>query len=143
MMIKALAQAKRGYSKGEVPVGCVITFNNQIIAQAYNQPITTNDPTAHAEIVALRKAGDYLKNYRLLNTTLYVTLEPCAMCVGAMIHARIQRVVFAADDPKTGMICSCGTLLNAKGMNHTIAWERGILQAESARLLKKFFKKRR
>lgn len=142
-MTEALAQAMCGYLKGEVPVGCVITLNDDIIAQAYNQPITTNDPTAHAEIVALRSAGKHLKNYRLLNTTLYATLEPCAMCVGAMVHARIKRLVFAADDPKTGMICSCGMLLNAKGITHTIEWEKGILKDESATLLKQFFRKRR
>jgi len=142
-MAEALAQATQGYSKKEVPVGCVITLNDQIIAQAYNQPITTNDPTAHAEIVALRQAGKQLKNYRLLNTTLYVTLEPCAMCVGAMIHARIKRLVFAADDPKTGMVCSCGTLLNTKGINHAIVWDKGILKNQSTILLKNFFKERR
>jgi tRNA(adenine34) deaminase len=142
-MAEALVLAKQAYSMGEVPVGCVITLNNQIIASAYNQPITTNDPTAHAEILALRQAGKHLNNYRLLGTTLYVTLEPCAMCVGAMIHARIKRLVFATCDLKTGMVCSCGTLLNSKGINHLIEWQKGVLENESATLLRNFFRERR
>jgi tRNA(adenine34) deaminase len=142
-MAKALALANQAYLSGEVPIGCIMTRNDQIIAEAYNQPISRNDPTAHAEILALRQAGEHLHNYRLIDTTLYVTLEPCAMCVGAMIHARIKRLVFAASDPKTGMVLSCGALLNAKGINHSIIWEKGVLENESSALLKKFFKEKR
>lgn len=142
-MAEALTLAEDAYDQGEVPVGCVITLSDDIIAKAYNQPIKQNDPTAHAEILALRQAGLHLNNYRLTNTTLYVTLEPCAMCLGAMIHARIHRLVFAAHDPKTGMVCSCGTLLDAAHFNHHIQWKAGILTDKSSQLLKRFFSERR
>jgi tRNA(adenine34) deaminase len=138
-----LRMAEQAAAQNEVPVGCLITYQHQIIAQAYNQSIACHDPTAHAEILALRQAGQYLKNYRLLHTTLYVTLEPCAMCIGAMIHARIQRLVFAAPDSKTGMVVSGGKLLAPAYCNHRIEYISGVLAEQSSLLLKQFFKNRR
>lgn len=142
-MARALALAKLAYACDEVPVGAVIVQNNQIIGEGFNQPITLHDPTAHAEIIALREAAKCLNNYRCVNTTLYVTLEPCAMCIGAMIHARIQRLVFAAKDPKTGAVCSVAHLIDAEFFNHQIRWEQGFYAKESAELLQAFFQHRR
>lgn len=140
---KALALAKHAEKKGEVPVGAVLVLDNQSIGRGFNQPITKNDPTAHAEIIALREGAKTIGNYRLLNTTLYVTLEPCAMCVGAMLHARIKRLVFGAHDPKTGAIESIVRLLDEKKLNHHISYTGGILATECGRLLSTFFKERR
>ncbi|MEY4768417.1 MAG: hypothetical protein RL637_1056 [Pseudomonadota bacterium] len=142
-MAYALKLAETGQQLGEVPVGAVIVFENQKIAQAWNQPIATNDPTAHAEIVAIRQAGCFLGNYRLLNTTLYVTLEPCLMCIGAIIHSRIQRLVFATTDPKRGAVCSALQLSNLSFLNHQVIWQQGILEIECSQLLQNFFKARR
>ncbi|MCK4608043.1 MAG: tRNA adenosine(34) deaminase TadA [Gammaproteobacteria bacterium] len=142
-MEQAIALATEAACKQEVPVGAVLVLDNIIIAKGYNQPIATPDPTAHAEIVALRAGAKYLNNYRLLNTTLYVTLEPCAMCVGAMLHARIKRLVFGAYDPKGGAIQSVIKLLDTKQFNHRIEYEGGILAPECGRLLSDFFKAKR
>ena len=142
-MALAIEQAKLAEQINEVPVGAVLVQDNQLIVSAHNQPISNNDPTAHAEIQLLRAAGKKLNNYRLPNTTLYVTLEPCTMCLGAMIHARISRVVFGAYDQKTGVCGSCQDLSTSKCFNHSIETEGGILADECKQLLQKFFKKRR
>jgi len=128
---------------GEVPVGAVIIKNNTLVSSGSNQPIATQDPSAHAEIVALRNAGHHLANYRLPETTLYVTLEPCAMCLGAIVHARVQRLVFGAYDPKSGMVCSTLNLLDVGQFNHHLDWIGGIMQEECSQLLKSFFRSRR
>ena len=139
----AITEANIAQDKCEVPVGSIIIQNNQIIAKAHNCPISKNDPTAHAEIEALRKAGKKLQNYRLAKTTLYVTLEPCAMCLGAMIHARIDRVVFGASDPKSGVCGSTIDLLSESIFNHQISVSAGVLEHECKNILQSFFKLRR
>lgn len=142
-MWAALEQASKAQALGEVPVGAIVTQNNIIIGRGYNCPITTNDPTAHAEVMALRDTGQRLKNYRLLNCTLYVTLEPCAMCIGALFHARIERLVFAAHDPKTGV---CGSVIDLPAetrLNHHMRVDQGILAEEARQQLKHFFSQRR
>ncbi len=142
-MLEALALAQRAWDAGEVPVGAVVVKNNEIIGRGFNQPITSNDPTSHAEIVALRDASQHLKNYRLVDCELYVTLEPCMMCVGAMLHARLKRVVFGASDPKTG---ACGSVINLpteEKLNHHATFEGGVLSDECSAMLKAFFQARR
>ena len=139
----ALNEANLAMDENEIPVGAVLVKNDKLIAQSHNRPIIKNDPTAHAEIELLRKAGEQQKNYRLIGSTLYVTLEPCAMCFGAMIHARIERIVFGASDPKTGVCGSCINLNEEKIFNHKISIARGILEEESSKLLRLFFKSRR
>ena len=142
-MALAIEQAKKAEGLVEVPVGAVLVQDDKLITQAHNQPISTNDPTAHAEIELLRSAGKKLNNYRLPNTTLYVTLEPCTMCLGAIIHARIARVVFGAYDEKTGVCGSCIDLSTSKWFNHSIEIQGGVLADECKNLLQQFFKKRR
>jgi len=142
-MALAIEQAKLAEKMEEVPVGAVLVQDNQLIASAHNQPISNNDPTAHAEIQLLRAAGKQLNNYRFPDTTLYVTLEPCTMCLGAMIHARVSRIVFGAYDQKTGVCGSCQDLSTSKCFNHSIETEGDILADECKQLLQKFFKKRR
>uniref|UniRef100_UPI0034DE3FB3 tRNA adenosine(34) deaminase TadA n=1 Tax=Candidatus Thiodubiliella endoseptemdiera TaxID=2738886 RepID=UPI0034DE3FB3 len=142
-MALAIQQAKLAEKIDEVPVGAVLVQDGQLIAQAHNQPIKNNDPTAHAEIQLLRQAGKKLGNYRLPNTTLYVSLEPCTMCLGAMIHARVSRIVFGAYDEKTGVCGSCQDLSKSDCFNHTIEVEGGILADECRDLLQQFFKHRR
>lgn len=142
-MIRALELARVAKEKSEVPVGAVLTLNDQIIAEGCNQPITQNDPTAHAEVMTLRSAGEKLGNYRLVNTTLYTTLEPCCMCAGAIVHARVKRVVFAAQDLRAGAAGSVFNLLNEDKLNHACCVEYGLLAEESGALLKHFFKERR
>jgi len=142
-MAIAIEQAKKASQLGEVPVGAVLTLNDKLVAQAHNQPISTNDPTAHAEIQLLRIAGMELKNYRLPNSTLYVTLEPCAMCLGAMIHARVSRVVFGAYDEKTGVCGSCADLSNSPYFNHSLDITGGVLADDCKNLLQDFFIQRR
>jgi tRNA(adenine34) deaminase len=142
-MALAIEQAKLAEKINEVPVGAVLVQDDQLIASAHNQPITNHDPTAHAEIQLLRAAGKQLNNYRLPNTTLYVTLEPCTMCLGAMIHARVSHVVFGAYDQKTGVCGSCQDLSTSECFNHTIDIDGGVLVDECKQLLQKFFKKRR
>ena len=139
----AIIEANIAKDKGEVPVGSIIVQNNQIIAKAHNCPISKNNPTAHAEIEALRKAGKKLLNYRLPKTTLYVTLEPCAMCLGAMIHARIERVVFGASDLKSGVCGSSANLLSESFFNHMIKVSGGVLERDCQKIIKSFFKARR
>jgi len=139
----AIIEAKFAQSVGEIPVGAVLIKDGALIAKSYNQSILTNDPSAHAEVQVLRKAGKKLKNYRLLGTTLYVTLEPCAMCLGAIMHARISKVIYGANDPKSGVCGSCGDLIRANFFNHKIKVTGGILKDECKLLLKKFFSSRR
>ena len=139
----AIIEANIAKGKGEVPVGSIIVQDNQIIAKAHNCPISKNDPTAHAEIEVLRKAGEKLHNYRLPKTTLYVTLEPCSMCLGAMIHARIDRVVFGASDPKSGVCGSTIDLSTESIFNHQISVSGGVLEHECKNILQSFFKLRR
>lgn len=142
-MEQALLLARLAEQKGEVPVGAVLTSQYKIVSQGHNQPIALNDPTAHAEIIAIRQAGQLLQNYRLVNTTLYVTLEPCTMCVGAMLHARIGRLVFAASDPKTGACGGRFHLLEDGLHHHRIQVESGLYEDQAKALLQNFFKQRR
>ena len=142
-MRHALKLAENAEAAGEVPVGAVLVKDNQIIAEGWNLPITDHDPTAHAEIRCLQQAGRALKNYRLLDTTLYVTLEPCAMCAGAMVHSRIGRVVFGAFDAKTGAAGSVLDLLQLPQFNHQVAVTSGVLADDCAAQLSNFFKRRR
>jgi len=139
----ALNEAKLAMNENEIPVGAVLVKNGKVIAKTHNQPIKKNDPTAHAEIQLLRKAGEQQKNYRLIGSTIYVTLEPCTMCFGAMVHARIDRIVFGASDPKTGVCGSCMNLNEEKFFNHKISITGGVLEEESSELLRLFFKSRR
>jgi tRNA(adenine34) deaminase len=139
----ALEQANMAKSAGEVPVGAVLVANDQVIATGHNQPITQNDPSGHAEMLALRAAGQALGNYRLPDTTLYVTLEPCMMCSGAIMHARVSRLVYGARDPKTGCVHSVLNLFDNQQLNHHTIVEGGILENQCAQVLKDFFKERR
>jgi tRNA(adenine34) deaminase len=139
----AIKQAIKAQEEGEVPVGAILVKNGLLVAEAHNQPISTNDPTAHAEIQLLRTAGSKLKNYRLPGASLYVTLEPCAMCLGAIMHARIERLIFGAYDPNTGVCGSSENLIDANCFNHKINLVSGVLENESKQLLKKFFISRR
>ena len=142
-MREALLLAAHAAALGEVPVGAVVVKDGQIIGRGFNQSITSNDPTTHAEIVALRDASQRLKNYRLVDCDLFVTLEPCMMCVGAMLHARVKRVVFGARDPKTG---ACGSVINLPAeekLNHHATFEGGVLSDECSVILKAFFQARR
>jgi len=142
-MRRALGLAERAQGMGEVPVGAVLVREDDVIGEGWNCPISTRDPTAHAEIVALRAAGARIGNYRLLDTTLYVTLEPCVMCMGALAHARIKRLVFGATDPKRGAAGSVLQLAGAEFLNHRIDAEGGVLAEECGRLLNAFFRERR
>jgi tRNA(adenine34) deaminase len=142
-MAAALAEANQAAERGEVPVGAVLVFDNRIIARAGNRTIADCDPTAHAEIVALRAAAKMLENYRLLGSILYVTIEPCAMCCGAMIQARIARLVYGADDPKGGAVRSCFSVLDHPQLNHRVAVTSGVLADDSAAILKTFFSAKR
>ncbi|MBI3230067.1 MAG: tRNA adenosine(34) deaminase TadA [Burkholderiales bacterium] len=142
-MHEALAQAQLAWNEGEVPVGAVVVKDGAIIARGYNQPINGHDPTAHAEITALRQAAQILGNYRLPGCELFVTLEPCAMCAGAMMHARLARVVYGAPDPKTGVAGSVLNLFAQEQLNHHTAVESGVLADECSTLLKNFFAHRR
>jgi tRNA(adenine34) deaminase len=142
-MQAALAEARLAAEADEVPIGAVLVHNGEIIARGHNRVLRDLDLTAHAEIVAMRAAAQALGNYRLLGCTLYVTLEPCAMCAGAMIHARLDRLVFAAADPKAGAAGSVLTVLNHPQLNHQMLAEQGMLAEESADLLRTFFRQRR
>lgn len=139
----ALALAERAAGEGEVPVGAVLVRDGESLGQGWNRPILDHDPSAHAEIVALREAAARTKNYRLPGTTLYVTLEPCAMCAGAIIHARVARLVFAAWDPKAGAVTSVYDLIARPRLNHTVTWTGGVLESDSAQRLRDFFRARR
>ena len=142
-MRRAIDLAKRGSEQDEVPVGAVLVKGNQIVGEGWNQPIGNSDPSAHAEIMALRAAGQSLNNYRLLDTTLYVTLQPCVMCAVAIMHARVARVVFGATDPKAGAAGSVVNLFAEKKLNHHVEVEGGLLAAECGALLTEFFQSKR
>ena len=142
-MRAALAEAKIAASAGEVPVGAVLVRKGKIVARGLNRPVQDSDPTAHAEIMALRAAATAEKNYRLAGSTLYVTLEPCPMCVGAMLHARIDRLVFGAYDPKSGAAGSVMDLCDERRLNHRIEVNGGLLEDQCGGLLQRFFAKRR
>lgn len=142
-MSEALAEARAAAEAGEVPIGAVVVHEDRIVARGQNRTLRAVDPTAHAEVVALRAAAEALGNYRLNGCTLYVTLEPCAMCAGAMIHARLDRLVFAAPDPKTGACGSVLDVLNHPRLNHQMQVEQGVLAEECAALLRNFFRQRR
>jgi tRNA(adenine34) deaminase len=142
-MQHALILAERAQVHGEVPVGAVVIRDNEIIGEGWNQPIGTFDPTAHAEIVALRDAARRLGNYRLPDTTLYVTLEPCAMCSGAILHARVARVVYGATDPRAGAAGSVFDILTTERLNHRVAVTGGVAASQATACLHRFFKARR
>ena len=142
-MQEALEEARRGLAEGEVPVGAVLVLNGEVIGRGRNEPIGRNDPTAHAEIVALREGARKVGDYRLTGATLYVTLEPCVMCCGALVAARIERVVFGAEDPKAGAAVSLYRLLDDPRLNHRAAVTGGVLSGECGALLQQFFKQKR
>ena len=139
----ALAEAESRYRRGEVPVGAVLVREGNILAQAHNSPISTNDPSAHAEMLVLRKAGEILGNYRMAGTELYVTIEPCIMCAGAIVHARVERVIFGARDPKCGAVVSLYNVLDDKRLNHQVKITEGILKEECGEIISRFFKEKR
>jgi tRNA(adenine34) deaminase len=142
-MSHALDLAEKAKLHDEVPVGAVIVLNDEIIGEGWNQPIGKHDPTAHAEIQALRMACEKMSNYRLPGATLYVSLEPCIMCAGAIVHARIQRVIFSTKEPKTGAAGSYIDIFNMDQLNHKVHCEEGLLASQSSQLLRDFFKARR
>lgn len=142
-MRRALALADRAENEGEVPIGAVVVRDGELLGEGWNQVITFQDPTAHAEIIAMRDAARMEGNYRLPGATVYVTLEPCTMCAGTMIHARIEQVIFAAKEPKAGVVCSTCSLLDEPRYNHTVRWQGGVLADESSQRLQEFFRSRR
>lgn len=142
-MRRALALADRAENEGEVPIGAVVVRDGELLGEGWNSVIAFQDPTAHAEIVALRDAARMAGNYRLPGATVYVTLEPCTMCVGAMIHARIETLVFAALEPKAGVVCSTCSLLDEPRYNHRVKWQGGVLGQASSDRLQAFFRARR
>ena len=143
LMREALVQAKKALKKGEVPIGAVVILGDEIIGRGYNQPITMKDPTAHAEIIALKEASNRLDNYRLNEAIIYTTLEPCLMCAGALVHARIKKIIFAAQDTKSGVVVNNGGLIQSEFLNHKVSFEGGILEKEASKLLKDFFLQKR
>jgi tRNA(adenine34) deaminase len=142
-MEEALRSAQRALEAGEVPVGAVVVCNGRIVGRGWNRNITDHDPTAHAEVIALREAGAAVGNHRLEDCTLFVTIEPCAMCAGALVHARVKRLVYGADDPKAGAVRSVMQVLNHPQLNHQIEVHSGVLAGRSAEVLQTFFKSRR
>jgi len=142
-MRMALKEARKAAERGEVPVGAILVKGDKVLSRDHNRCIGLNDPTAHAEMLALRKAGKILKNYRLNNTVMYVTTEPCPMCAAAMIHSRISRLVFGTVEPKFGAVESKFSLLQDKSVNHKVEVRRGILEKECVEVLKEFFRERR
>ena len=143
LMKEALVQAKKALKKGEVPIGAVVVLGDEIIGKGHNQPITKKDPTAHAEIIALKEASNRLDNYRLNEAIIYTTLEPCLMCAGALVHARIKKIIFAAQDTKSGVVVNNGGLIQSEFLNHKVSFEGGILEKEASKLLKEFFLEKR
>lgn len=142
-MQHAYQLAERAASLGEVPVGAVLVRNDEILGEGYNQPISAQDPSAHAEIIALRQAAKKIQNYRLLDTTIYVTLEPCTMCAGAMVHARIGRLIYGANEPRAGAVTSVAQCLDQPFLNHQVKHQGGLLAIPCGNLLSEFFKARR
>jgi tRNA(adenine34) deaminase len=139
----ALAEAQKAFDKDEVPVGAVVVLEGKILARAYNNPITSRDPSAHAEMLALRQAASAIGNYRLTGALLYVTLEPCIMCAGAILHSRLARVIFGARDPKTGAAASLYEILGDARLNHQVEVIEGILREECGEILSRFFRQKR
>lgn len=142
-MRRALVLAELAASRGEVPVGAVLVLDNKIVGEGYNQLICNNDPTAHAEIIALRDAGQRFQNYRFPGARLFVTIEPCTMCAGALVHARLDEVIFAATEPKAGVLCSNLQLLDEPHFNHRLRWRGGLLADEASSVMRTFFAARR
>lgn len=142
-MRAALDQARQGLAAGEVPIGAVLVVGETVVASAFNQPISANDPTAHAEVLVLREAARMLGNYRLTDATVYVTVEPCLMCVGAMVHARVREVVYGAAEPKTGALVSTLKVLESPGLNHRFAVTSGVLEEECRSIIQEFFREKR
>lgn len=142
-MEEALREALRAQAAGEVPVGAVVVCEGRIVGRGSNRPISTHDPTAHAEIIALREAAQALGNYRLENCELFVTIEPCAMCAGAIVHARIKRLIYGADDRKAGAVCSVLTVINHERVNHKMEVQGGVLASRSMNLVQSFFRDKR
>jgi tRNA(adenine34) deaminase len=143
LMAQALAQARRALEAGEVPIGAVLVLDERVVADGFNQPIAAVDPTAHAEVVVLRGAARALGNYRLTDTTLYVTVEPCLMCVGALVHARVREVVFGAPEPRTGALVSAVRAADTPGLNHRLLFRGGVLEDECRALMQDFFREKR
>jgi tRNA(adenine34) deaminase len=139
----AMEEAREALREGEVPVGAVVVRGDEIIARAHNRSISAGDPSAHAEMLAIRKAAEYMGNYRLSGTTLYVTLEPCVMCAGALLHARVERLVFGASDPKGGAVVSLYTILSDKRLNHSVQVTGGVLGDACGEILSRFFRQKR
>ena len=142
-MRAALEQARLALAAGEVPIGAVLVSDGEIVARAFNQPIAAVDPTAHAEVLALRAAAAHIGNYRLTDTTLYVTVEPCLMCVGALVHARVREVVFGAPEPRTGALVSTLRGHEIPGLNHRFTVTGGVLEADCRELIQQFFREKR
>lgn len=142
-MKKAIELAQEAYRIGEVPVGAIVVKGEEIVGRGWNQPISNNDPSAHAEVVAIRDAAAKLVNYRIPDTTLYVTIEPCTMCLGTIVHARIARVVFGATEPKAGVLCSHSNVLESGIFNHSPDWAGGVCEAECSEIIQEFFRQRR
>ncbi len=142
-MEEALREAQRAQAAGEVPVGALVIGDGQIVGRGHNRPVSSHDPTAHAEIVALREAGQRLGNYRLAGCDLYVTVEPCAMCAGAIVHARIRRLVYGSDDPKAGAVVSVMRVLENPALNHLVQVTSGVLAGRCMEQVQAFFRERR
>jgi tRNA(adenine34) deaminase len=142
-MRAALEEARRGLAAGEVPIGAVLVIGDAIVARAFNQPITTSDPTAHAEVLVLREAARLLGNYRLTDATVYVTVEPCLMCVGALVHARVREVIYGALEPKTGALVSTLKALESPGLNHRFEVTAGVLEEDCRAIIQEFFRQKR
>jgi len=142
-MQRALELADRAAAQQEVPIGALVVRAGEVLGEGWNQVIATSDPSAHAEIVALRAAARNVGNYRLPDTTVYVTLEPCTMCAGALVHARVEKLVFAACEPRAGVVCSTCRILDEPRFNHRVRWQGGVLAAESSHRLRAFFRDRR
>jgi tRNA(adenine34) deaminase len=142
-MRAALDEARRGFAAGEVPVGAVVVLDGEIVGRGFNQPIGSRDPTAHAEIVAMRAAGQSVGNYRLVGSTVYVTIEPCLMCVGAMVHARVETLVFGAPEPKAGAVVSSCRAHELPSLNHRIEVVGGVLEVDCRAVIQEFFRTRR
>jgi tRNA(adenine34) deaminase len=142
-MQRAFELAHKAKEQDEVPVGAIIVYEEKIIGEGWNQPISSNDPSSHAEIIALRQAGQTLSNYRLPGAMMYVTLEPCAMCAGALVHARLDKLIYATSDPKTGACGSVFNLLQTEALNHKVEIEKGVMEEECRALIQGFFKEKR
>jgi tRNA(adenine34) deaminase len=142
-MSAALDEARKGLAAGEVPIGAVLVIDDRIVSRSFNQPIGAVDPTAHAEVLVLREAARHVGNYRLTDATVYVTVEPCLMCVGALVHARVKEVVYGAAEPKTGAVVSTLRALDAPGLNHRFAVQGGVREDECRALIQQFFQQKR